>query len=235
MNKGFPPRPSRRAGSGGRQYSRSPGASRSGRGTPGLRRPRAWIFRQRPSSSSWPWPWLPAAAGAAVGPEPPAPEEPAAPEPPVEGAPAAEPPGAAASDGAAAAPDGAPAPGGGPEEPPQGELPPAVWASGRRLTVRWFARPRPLGPVTALGAPAGGGAYVVLVGGAPTAVHVTRDFRRDLARRLQGVTRRPSDLTIWYARVDGTEDMPSQGWRQVARGVRRALGLPPVPVSGARA
>jgi hypothetical protein len=144
-------------------------------------------------------------------------------------APADEPP-APGSAAAAGDPDGAGAPAA-PDDPPQGELPAAVWASGRRVNLRWFARPRPLGPVGALGAPAGGGAYVVLVEGAPIALHVTRDFRRDLARRLQGVSRRPRGLTIWYARVDDSEGMPAQAWRQLARGLRRAIGLPPAAPS----
>jgi hypothetical protein len=104
--------------------------------------------------------------------------------------------------------------------------------------VRWFDRPRPLGPAGALGAPTGGGAYVVMVNGAPIAAHVTRDFGRDLESRLQGGARRPAGLTLWYARVDGAADLPSTGWSELARGVRRAIGLPPAApraAPGARA
>jgi hypothetical protein len=210
-----------------RSARRAPSSS-GGRPQAGLRRPRPWIFRQRPVSWGWPspWPWLAGPAGAA--PEPPEATAPA-PEP------AAEPPAASAPDGGGepAAASDAPPPGDAPaaDEPPQGELPPTVWAAGRRLTVRWFARARPLGPAGALGAPAGGGAYVVLVRGAPMAAHVTRDFNRDLTRRLQGSAPRPPGLTIWYARVDGIEELPREGWRQLARGVRRAIGLPPAPPS----
>ena len=224
-----PPRP----GSSMRSRARGPSPSR-GRPQSGLRRPRASIFRQ-PISWGWAPPWL---AGPGAAPEPPAAAgagaEPA-PEPPVAAAPddagapdAAGPPDAASAAGDASPPGDA-APAAGAEEPPQGELPPTVWAGGRRLTVRWFARPRPLGPTDALGAPTGGGVYVVLMKGAPMAAHVTRDFGRDLTRRLEGGTRRPAGLTIWYARVDGTETLPKEGWRQLARGVRRAIGLPPVP------
>jgi len=166
-------------------------------------RRRPWIYRN--ALPAWLWRYFPALAPAvdAAPVVPPAPlMVPTAPEPepvapPADTAPAADaappdaagpapadaPPEAAAS-GAAPGGDAPPAEGAAPAgdagSPPTGELPDLVAADGRQVRIRWDHRARPLADT----APPGGGVYVVFRNGRPAAIHVTSDFRRDIARRF---------------------------------------------------
>jgi hypothetical protein len=184
-----------------------------------------------PLAYGWPWsaPPDPNGTTADAGPAQPA------------DAPADE-PGAPAAD---QEPAGPPAPSDGPEQPglvpgdakaqadgaESGELPASLSAGAVPTPVRWSVRPRRLGPDGALGTPSGGGVYVVYLRGVPVAAQITRNFGRDLRRRIAAGGARPPGISISYGIVADLDSLTSREMRSLVRGLRRSIGLPVAPAA----
>ena len=115
----------------------------------------------------------------------------------------------AAGGGPGGGPGGAP--GGDGAAPSAGELPSSISSDGRRVRIRWDRQARYLSDAP----PPGGGVYVVFHDGRPATVHMTHDFRADIARRF------PEESAGQEPGAPAAGESEGEFWRHRGRSGRR--------------